>query len=191
MAAGKKNATRLGAHLVFADESGFMMIPPVRRTWAPVGQTPIVRHYYRRDRISVIGGLSVSPKRRRLGLYFRMHAKNISQEEVYDFLWHLLRHLRGHVIVVWDNASIHDPKSLSDLLRKYPRLHLEYLPAYAPQLNPVEAAWHAAKLPLANGRPEDIYDLGRALLSSLRKAGGSQPTLRGCVLQSELPYFLR
>jgi transposase len=191
MAAGKKNATRLGAHLVFADESGFMMIPPVRRTWAPIGQTPIVRHYYRRDRISVIGGLSVSPKRRRFGLYFRMHAKNISQDEVYDFLWHLLRHLRGHVIVVWDNASIHDPKSLRDLLRKYPRLHLEYLPAYAPQLNPVEAAWHAAKLPLANGRPEDIYDLGRALLNSLRKTGGSHATLRGCVLQSELPRFLR
>ena len=168
-----------------------MMIPSVRRTWAPVGQTPIVRHYYRRDRISVIGGLSVSPKRRRFGLYFRMHAKNISQDEVYDFLWHLLRHLRGHVIVVWDNASIHDPKSLKDLLRKYSRLHLEYLPAYAPQLNPVEAAWHAAKLPLANGRPEDIYDLGRALLSSLRKTCGSQTTLRGCVLQSELPHFLR
>ena len=52
LAAAKKNATRLGAHLVFVDESGFMMIPPVRRTWAPVGKTPIVRHYYRRDRIS-------------------------------------------------------------------------------------------------------------------------------------------
>ena len=191
VAAGKKNATRLGAHLVFADESGFMMIPPVRRTWAPVGQTPIVRHYYRRDRISVIGGLSVSPKRGRLGLYFRMHAKNISQDEVYDFLWHVLRHLRGHVIVVWDNASIHDPKSLRDLLRKYPRLHLEYLPAYAPQLNPVEAAWHAVKLPMANGKPEDIHDLGHALLSSLREASASQTTLRGCVLQSELTPFLR
>ena len=64
--------------------------------------------------------MSVSPERRRLGLYFRMHANNISQEEVYDFLWYLFRHLRGHVIVVWDNASIHDRKSLSVLLRKYP-----------------------------------------------------------------------
>jgi transposase len=189
--AGKENSTRLGAHLVFADESGFMMIPPVRRSWAPAGQTPIVRHHYRRDRISVIGGLSASPTRRRLGLYFRMHAKNIFQEEVYDFLRYLLRHLRGHVIVVWDNASIHDRKSLSDPLRKYPRLHLEYLPAYAPQLNPVEAAWSAAKLPLANGKPEDIYDLGPAVLSRLRNTGGSQATLRGCVLHSELPYFLR
>jgi transposase len=167
-----------------------MMIPPVRRTWAPVGQTPIVRHYYRRDRISVIGGLSVSPERRRLGLYFRMQPKNISQEDVYDFLWHLLRHLRGHLIVVWDGASIHDPKSQIDLLRKYPRLHLERLPAYAPQLNPIEAAWHAAKHPLANGRPEDINVLGAALLSSLRNAARSQATLRGCVLQSELPPFL-
>ena len=123
-----------------------MMIASVRRTWAPLGQTPIVRHHDRRDRISVIGGLSVSPKRRRLGVYFRMHPKNISQEEVYDLLGYLMRHLRGHVIVVWDGASIHDPKSLSELLRKYPRLHLQRLPAYAPQLNPIEAAWHATKV---------------------------------------------
>jgi transposase len=167
-----------------------MMIPPVRRTWAPVGQTPVHRHYYRRDRISVIGGLSVSPKRHRLGLYFRLHPKNISQDEVYDFLWYLLRHLRGQVIVIWDGASIHDPQSLRDFCRKYPRLHVERLPAYAPQLNPIEAAWHAAKLPLANGRPDDIYQLARAVLHSLRTARASQRILRGCVVQSELPPFL-
>lgn len=168
-----------------------MMIPPVRRTWAPVGQTPVHRHHYRRDRVSVIGGLSVSPKRRRLGLYFRLHPKNISQDEVYDFLWYLLRHLRGHVIVVWDGASIHDPASLRDLLCRYPRLHLERLPAYAPQLNPIEAAWHAAKLPLANGRPDDLAELGRHVLTSLRQTRAAQRTLRGCIAQSELPLFLR
>ena len=42
---------------------------------------------------------------------------------------------------------------------------------------------------LANGRPEDICDLGRALLGSLRNTGGSQPTQRGCVLQFDLPYI--
>ena len=166
-----------------------MMIPSVRRTWALVGQTPILRHHFRRDRISVIGGLSISPKRRRLGLYFRLHPKNISQDEVHDFLWYLLRHLRGHVIVVWDGASIHDPKGLRDICRQYPRLHLERLPAYAPQLNPIEAAWHAAKHPLANGRSDDLQQLGRALLHSLRHARASQRTLRGCVSQSELPPF--
>jgi transposase len=180
----------LGAHLVFADESGFMLIPTVRRTWAPVGQTPLIRYRYARARISVIGGLSISPKRRRLGLYFRLHAKNISSDEVHDFLWYLLKHLRGHVIVIWDGASIHNRQGLQQICRQYPRLHLEKLPAYAPKLNPIEATWHAVKHPLANGQPDNIPQLGRALLASLRKARASQPVLRGCVKQSDLPPFL-
>ncbi len=71
LAAYKKNAARLGAHLVFADESGFQLIPNVVRTWAPQGQTPIHRHRQgRRDKISVISGISVSPRRHRLALYY-------------------------------------------------------------------------------------------------------------------------
>lgn len=133
-----------------------MMISDVRHMWAPVGHTPVLRHHYRRDRLSVIGGLSVGPSRRRLGLYFRLHAKNISRDEVHDCLWYLLRHLRGHVIVMWDGTFPRDPESLSDFGPAYPRLHLERLPAYAPRLNPIEAAWHATQLPLANGRSDDI-----------------------------------
>ena len=190
LAPGKKNAARLGAHIVFVDESGFMLIPTVRRTWAQVGQTPIIRYRYDHARISVIGGLSISPQRRRLGLYFRLHAKNISRDEVQDFLWYLLKHLRGHVIVIWDGAQIHNRKGLHEFCYQYPRLHLEKLPAYAPELNPIEAAWHAVKHPLANGQPDDIAQLGRALLGSLRKARASQRVLRGCVRQSDLPPFL-
>src|SRR5207245_3368127 len=98
VAADKKKAARLGAHLVFADESGFLLIPNVAKTWAPVGQTPIHRHAYRRDKISVISGISVSPKRQRLNLYYYLFYENIGQEEVCLFLRHLLRHLRGQGI---------------------------------------------------------------------------------------------
>jgi predicted metal-dependent enzyme (double-stranded beta helix superfamily) len=63
VAAHEKKAARLGAHIVFCDESGFLLIPHVVKTWAPVGQTPIHRHVCRRrDKISVISGISVSPK---------------------------------------------------------------------------------------------------------------------------------
>jgi len=89
MAAGKKNAARLGAHIVFADESGFLLIPTVRKTWAPRGHTPVVRHRYRHDRISVISGVSVAPRRRRIGLYFQAHEDNIRHDEVCAFLRHL------------------------------------------------------------------------------------------------------
>src|SRR5271166_2221242 len=95
----KKNAARLGAHIVFADESGFLLIPNVVRTWAPQGQTPIHRHRQgRRDKISVISGISVSPRQRRLGLYYLLFYDNIGQDEVCMFLRELLRHLRGPVI---------------------------------------------------------------------------------------------
>jgi len=55
---------------VFVDESGFLLIPHVVKTWAPVGQTPVHHHAYRGDQISVISGVSVSPKRQRLNLYY-------------------------------------------------------------------------------------------------------------------------
>src|SRR6266571_3369589 len=69
LAADKKNAARLYGYLVFADESGFLLIPHVAKTWSPQGCTPV--HYHRqgrRDKVSVISGISVSPQRQRLGL---------------------------------------------------------------------------------------------------------------------------
>src|SRR5438309_5549558 len=121
VAPGKKNAARLGAHIVFADESGFLLIPTVVRTWAPQGETPIHRHRQgRRDKLSVISGISVSPKRRRLSLYYLLFFENIGQEEVCVFLRELLRHLRGPIIVLLDNSSTHKGEPLD---RKSTRLN--------------------------------------------------------------------
>ena len=104
MATGKKGAFRLGAHLVFVDESGFMLTPTVARTWAPRGQTPVLRHSQRHDRICVISGVTVSPTRRRVGLYFQWHHHGLRDIEAVAFLRHLLRRLRGRII--GENASV-------------------------------------------------------------------------------------
>jgi transposase len=190
LAPGKKNAARLGAHLVFLDESGFLLIPSVRKTWAPRGQTPLLRCWQRHDRLSVISAVSVSPRRRRLGLYYRLHTTNIRQPAVCAFLRHLLRHLRGEVIVLWDNGRIHRGPVIRAFCHAFPRLHVEYFPAYAPELNPDEGVWHLAKHALANGRPDDVATLARHLHGSLRRLRRSQPALRGCITQSDLPSFL-
>ena len=190
MAACKKNAARLGAHIVFADESGFLLIPTVRKTWAPRGHTPVVRHRYRHDRISVISGVSVAPRRRRVGLYFQAHENNIRHDEVCAFLRYLLRHLRGHVILIWDNASIHKGDRIREICHRFPRLHLEFLPPYAPQLNPDEAVWAYAKGKLANGRSDDLPTLRRHVRQALCEVQGSQRRLRACIHRSELPPFL-
>lgn len=72
-----------------------MLTPTVARSWAPRGQTPLLRHWQRHDRISVISGISVSPRRRRIGLYYQWHHRNIHDVQAVEFLQHLLRHLRA------------------------------------------------------------------------------------------------
>ena len=188
--ASKKNSRRLAAHLIFIDESGFMLTPNVRRTWSPVGHTPLLRHQFRNDRISVISGLSVSPSRERLGLYGLFFWDNIGHEEVCLFLREVLRHLRGNMIALLDNSNTHRGQPLVELRRAFPRLRLEYFPPYAPELNPDEGVWGLLKGRLANGRPDDIDELADELQTEFRAIAGSQCHLRGCIHQSELPFLI-
>jgi transposase len=190
VASNKKNAKRLGAHLVFIDESGFLLIPPVRKTWSPRGLTPTIRYQQLRHRISVISGLSLSPKRNRLGLYFTLKEKNIQQAEICEFLRDLLKHLRGPVVVVWDNSRTHKGDMIKDLCHRFKRLHLERFPPYAPQLNPDEGVWSQAKGALANGRPDNIEELQGRLHEVLKDIMTSPSRLRACIHKSELPPFL-
>jgi transposase len=168
------------------------LIPYVAKTWSPQGCTPV--HYYhqrRRDKVSVISGISVSPRRQRLGLYYQLYFDNIGQEEVCLFLRELLLHLRGPVIVLLDNSSTHQGLPLRQLLRRHRRLHIEHFPAYAPELNPDEGVWSLAKRTLANSRPDDLEELVADVIGSINDIRSSSQKLRGCIVQSALPSFLR
>lgn len=70
-----------------------------------------------------------------------------------------------------------------------PRLHLESFPSYAPELNPDEGVWSYLKGKLANGRPDDIEELQNYLQDEIRAMSGEDRILRGCILQSDLPFF--
>ncbi len=190
LGAGKKNAARLKAHVVFVDESGFLLIPTVRRTWAPRGQTPLLRHWHRRDRVSAISGLSLSATRRCCGLYFQLHSANIRTPDVCDFLRALLRQLRGPLIIVWDNTTIHRGPFIRAVLRRHPRLRLVALPSYAPEVNPDEGIWRHAKAELANGRPDTVADLMQTVLASLTRLRRSAHLLRACIAHADLPLRL-
>jgi transposase len=176
---------------VFADESGFLLIPNVVKTWAPVGRTPVHHHVYRRDKISVISGICVSPKRQRLSLYYYLFYDNIGQQEVCLFLRHLLRHLPGRVIALLDNSSTHKGQPIEKLLRRHPRLQIEHFPSYAPELNPDEGVWCQAKRTLANSCPQNVDQLMDDIIRTINGIGRSKKKLRACIEQSELPSFLR
>lgn len=139
----------------------------------------------------MISGISVSPKQQRLGLYYQLYFDNIGQEEVCMFLRGLLRHLRGPVIVLLDNSSTHQGEPLQRLLRQHSRLHLEHFPSYAPELNPDEGVWSLAKRALANSCPNDLEELVEDVIDSINNVRSSRQKLRGCIVQSDLPSFLR
>jgi transposase len=152
--------------VVFLDESGFMLQPLRRRTWAPRGQTPIQYSWDRHDRFSVLGALSLAPWALRIGVYFRLHDHNIVASDVVDFVKQLHRQLGRRLILVWDRWNAH--RSAARQLADYDWLQIEYLPAYAPELNPVEAMWNHTKYSdLANFIPDDVEHLGRSILESL------------------------
>jgi transposase len=168
------------------------LIPHVVRTWSPQGQTPVHRHRQgRRDKISVISGISVSPTRHHLSLYYLLFFDNIGQDEVCSFLRELLRHFRGPAIVLLDNSSTHQGQPLQNLLQQHPRLRIEHFPSYAPDLNPDEGVWSLAKRELANSCPDDVDELMEDIIRSINGIRTSPTKLRGCVVQSELPSFLR
>jgi transposase len=158
----QQQAIRTNAHLVWIDESGYLLAPLLRRTWAPRGRTPLLRQRARhRDKVSTIAALTLSPCRGRHGFYFRTYPKEyINNVKVAAFLRHLLRHLRGPVIVIWDGGTMHKGEPIRQVLVDHPRLRVERLPAYAPELNPVEYLWNHTKYgQLANYAAADVAAL--------------------------------
>ncbi len=139
----------------------------------------------------MISGITVSAQRQRLGLIYQMYTKNIQQAEACAFLRALLRHLRGPVIVLWDNGKIHRGPPLQEFCRQHPRLWLERFPTYAPELNPDEGVWAQAKRRLANGRPDTLSTLHAELDAILNELRYAPRQLRACITHSGLSPFLR
>ncbi|NIN95339.1 MAG: hypothetical protein GTN93_22260 [Anaerolineae bacterium] len=169
------------------------MLPTVRRTWAPRGQTPILRHRTRsHKKVSTIGALSISPQRRRLGLYLHWHPdKNITQDDVILFLRDLLAHLRGNVILVWDRLNAHRSAQVKLWQTAYPRLSVEWFPPYAPDLNPMEYVWgHLKYHRLSNHGLFELDDVYSQAKGEAEDVSSNQRLLRSFVHASTLPIRL-
>jgi transposase len=187
--AADKKTQKLGAHLVFLDESSFLLIPNLVKTWSPKGKTPVHYHSLKRDKISTIGALTVSPQSKHLALYLQFHNRNIDGLDVVAFLSELLKHLRGEIILLWDRSPIHIKRqAVTAYLHQHPRIHVEEFPAYAPELNPAEYIWNQADRALSNTAPEDLQQLQSLLSDSASRIGNSQKLLWSCIYASDLPW---
>jgi hypothetical protein len=171
------------------------MGPLVRRSWAPRGHTPVLMQRGRsRRKLSVIGALVMSPRRRRVRAYFSILAEaSFDGEHVLQFLKQLCRTLRLPIALVWDRLQAHTGEPVKGRLEhNRHRIHAQLLPAYAPELNPVELIWgHAKTNGLANFAPVGFTDLAMQAHLTVLAIGDDQPLLRSFLRHSALSFRLR
>ncbi|MDG6110548.1 IS630 family transposase [Dactylosporangium aurantiacum] len=167
MACGKRVARRLGAWICFVDESGLTLRPARARTWAPRGQTPVVKVAGRGGRrLSVAGIVAYRAGRRPRIIYRTMlhrgrkgEPKGFTEQHFAALLDAAHQHLDGPIVLVWDGLPAHKSAKMRALIAARPWLRVYQLPGYAPELNPVENLWSSLKRSMANLVPGTIHDL--------------------------------
>jgi transposase len=181
------------AHLVFLDESGFMLTPVVRRTLWPRGVTPVLPVSGKRDRISAISCITLSPKLYLPGLYFELLPtnENVNAQRVVAFLKELKRSL-PRFTVIWDGSRIHSKAGLvREFLAANPSVVAEDFPAYVPDLNPDEGVWGYTKYGrLANFAPANAQELRERVEGELRTLKRQAYFLYHFIENTDLPLLL-
>jgi len=156
LAAHFKKARRLGARIAFLDETGFSFLNAPGTTWAPQGETPILRRVSERRVLSTAIALTTDGK-----LLKRHFDHAIHGTDILVALRHFRRHLPGPLIIVWDRLSAHRDKRVLQWVAKDPNLSIEWLPPYAPTLNPEELCHGNIKTHLKGAMPETVDELRR------------------------------
>ena len=154
MAADQKKARRRKAAVVFVDETGFSFQAKTATTWAPIGQTPILRRLSKRRELSTVVGLTLSGK-----IYKRHFEQAIGGAEMVVTLQHFQRHIPGPMLIIWDRLNAHRSLVVKEYLAAHPEIDVEWLPPYAPDLNPEEGCHGNVKQYLRNATPMTTNEL--------------------------------
>jgi hypothetical protein len=161
---------------VFWDESGVSLLPVVRRTWAPRGHTPVIRHRFKWKRVSLAAGLCYGSRGGGAQVAFHRHPDAYDTDSLIAALDALRVFLGGQkATLVWDGLPAHRSKVMRAWLRRQRSwLVVEPLPGYAPDLNPVEALWSNLKgVELANLAGDTLAEVTAAAERGIQRIRGT------------------
>jgi len=180
----QKRALKEGRTIVFCDQSGFYLLPMVARTYAPVGQTPILKEHLSRDHLSAMSAITLEGK-----FYMIEQERSFKGEDVVRFLKHLLRQIPGKLLIIWDGSPIHRGGAIKNFLASGAsrRLKLEQLPGYAPDLNPDEGVWkHLKCVELKNLCCKSLAELKVELRKAKERLRHNRDVILGFIKQPGL-----
>lgn len=138
----KRLASRKNARILFEDEASFAMWGSLAYTWAPKGQQPTVKTSGNRKAYKVFGAIEYGSGR----LFYKGQTEKLNAKTYIEFLKHILRSTRGHLIIIHDGAPYHRARAVKEFFElKKDRLTASRLPTYSPDYNPIERLWRKAK----------------------------------------------
>jgi transposase len=149
------------------------------RTYGPKGDTPVIEEYLSRDHLSAISGITPDGK-----LYMMVQERAYKSPDVVNFLEHLLRHIPGKLLIIWDRSPIHRARVIKDYLAcgAAARIHLEQFPAYAPELNPDEGIWNYLKrVELKNLACQNISELRTEIRKAKERMRHKVDAIAACI----------
>jgi transposase len=168
VAKGRKKGAQDGRIVLFVDEAAFYPLPAVVTTYAPIGETPILREVVGHDHLSVIS--AVTPQG---ALSMQAYEESITGVRVVRFLRQVSRRWPGSkFLLFWDRATIHRGEAVKEFLATTPpgQFQIELLPGYAPDLNPDEGVWnHLKEHELANVSCMDLAELRSELAAAAQR----------------------
>jgi DDE superfamily endonuclease len=162
--------------IVFWDESGASLLPVTRRTWAPRGHTPVIRHRFKWKRTSMAAALCYGSRGGGAALAFYHHPDAYDTDSLIGALGQLRHFLGGQkATLVWDGLPAHRSKLMRTWLRRQRSwLVVELLPGYAPELNPVEGLWASLKgVELANLAGDTLEEVTAAAEQGVQRIRGT------------------
>lgn len=173
--------------ILYLDESACYLLPLLAHTWAPSGQTPILKEQAGRQHLSLIA--AVAPNGR---LYVAGQDQPFTGEDIVWFLKKLCgRYRKRDLLIIWDGAAIHRCEAVKALLKNKPgRIHLERLPAYSPELNPVELLWSQLKGKMKNQVFINLEQLTEVVLQQIALIEKEPKLIRAYFRKREIGFII-
>ena len=154
------------------------------RTYAPCGETPILKALLDRSHLSVMSGITPAGQ-----LLTWRRRRALQGSDSVTFLRHLRQYFGGKLLVIWDGGAIHRAKEVKVFLADgaAAQVHLERFPAYAPELNPDEGVWqHLKHVELRNLCCGDLGHLNTELNLAIRRLRRRPDLIRSFFAGAEL-----
>jgi transposase len=137
----KRAAARCKGEIWFGDEAGIRSDYHSGTTWAPKGETPVVKTTGARFGFNMIS--AVSPKGM---LRFMVVDGTVGADQFIEFIKRLVHGTKRKMFVIVDGHPTHKAKKVKQFVESLNgQVSLHLLPGYSPELNPDEWVWRNLK----------------------------------------------